>query len=83
MISDKVYELCRNPQSVSSELARNPTEATSKIAKQLYGHLEAPPSAKDFDIPAEHTSADLNRAFECGNWGPQKPSELFLKVPLP
>ena len=80
MISNKVYELCRSPESVSSELARNPTEAPEKIAKQLYSSSGDFSTGKGFETPAEYSAEGLKRTLECGNWGPKQPSELFLKV---
>jgi hypothetical protein len=37
---------------------------------------------KNFSIAHRdlHTPEDLQRALECGNWGPAHSSELFLKV---
>lgn len=80
-ISDRVYELCRSPQSVSSLLAEDPSLSPGEAAKKLYhpdvvsiseGH---PPKER---IPA--TEEELQRAYECGNFGPTRPSELFLRI---
>lgn len=80
MISDAVYELCSRPESVSSELAKNPTEAPYKIAKQLYGSVAQDTPAKAAENPGEYTQLDLDRAYDCGQWGPSRPSNLFLKA---
>lgn len=80
MISDRTYELCRDPRNVTSELAKNPTEAPVDVAKRLYGsHPEqgADKANEKADIDA---NVDLDRTFECGKWGPTRPSELFLRV---
>ena len=83
MISEKAYNFCRDPRNVTSELAKNPTEAPLEVAKRLYGthpELAAGNANKTADIEGK---SDLQRAFECGNWGPTRPSELFLSVRSP
>lgn len=81
MISDKVYKLCTSKESVSALLAADPNLAPGDAWKQLYGDQ---PTSGSNKIPKEKrtpaTPEDLQRAFECGNWGPTKPSELFLQV---
>lgn len=83
MISDKVYKLCTSTETVSSLLAKDPTLAPGEAWKQLYGgdnggekESQSTAEANRDDI----TPDDLKRAYECGNWGPTKPSELFLRV---
>jgi hypothetical protein len=83
MISDKVYKLCTSNETVSSILAKDPTIAPGDAWKQLYGAHAA--GEKESKATARshrdtHTPEDLQRALECGNWGPTQPSELFLKV---
>jgi len=85
MISERVYKLCTNSQSVSGLLAKDPTLAPGDAWKQLYGsHI---PDEKSSISTAEAkrdtiTPADLKRASECGNWGATQPSELFLRVSM-
>lgn len=81
-ISDKVYNLCRSPSTVSSELAKDPTLSPSKAASRLYGSDEGisvlekkPPTER---VPA--TPEDLERAYRCGKFGDMRPSELFLRI---
>lgn len=80
-ISDKVYEMCKSKQSVSSLLAENPTMTPGEAAKKLYHPAEValteghPPKER---IPA--SPEELQRAFECGNFGPTRPSETFLRI---
>jgi hypothetical protein len=38
MVSDSVYKLCQEAESVSSILAQNPTAAPGDIVHELYGH---------------------------------------------
>jgi len=83
MISDRVYKLCTSKESVSALLAKNPTLAPEEAWKQLFGGHAAGEKASSATAQAHrdnHTSEDLKRAFECGNWGPTEPSELFLRV---
>jgi len=75
------YNLCQVTATVSSEYAREPKEAPTDIIKRLYGDCK--PNTH-LDASAEHrppaTPADLERARQCGKWGPQQPSEFFLQV---
>lgn len=83
MISDKVYKLCTSKESISSLLAADPTLSPGDAWKKLYGgHAAGPKDSKRTSTERrdQATPADLQRAFECGNWGPTKPSELFLRV---
>lgn len=85
MISDKVYKLCTSNESVSALLAQDPTMAPADAWKKLYGgHAAGEKESKGTAIAHRdtHTPEDLQRAFECGNWGPTRPSELFLRVSL-
>lgn len=80
-ITDRVYDHCHSEKTVSGELAKEPSLAPQKAAHRLYG--AHPPSITDAQ-PPEHrepaSAEDLQRAFECGNWGETRPSELFLRV---
>lgn len=80
-IPDSVYNFCRDPRSVSSLLATDPDLTPGEAAKKLY-HPDnftvsegKPPTER---IPASHE--ELRRAYECGKWGPTRPSELFLRI---
>jgi hypothetical protein len=80
MVSQKVYELCRSNDTVTSVLAQDPSLSPGDAQKNLYGkHLGRYDENKDFKEP-NPTAEDLKRTYECGKWGPSKPSELFLKV---
>jgi hypothetical protein len=80
-ISDRVYDWCTSDESVSAALAKDPTVLPKDAAKKLYGSAKVsvttgkPPKERE---PA--TEEDLQRAFECGKWGPTRPSELFLRI---
>lgn len=81
-ISDKVFDYCRNGQSVTTELAKEPTRPPGEIAAKLYcsnslAVIKPHPFPKNRS-PA--TSEDIERARQCGNWGDTNPSELFLRA---
>lgn len=80
MISEKVYTLCTNKESVSKLVAADPTLAPGEAWKKLYGHEKHDSKATAKKHRDAHTAEDLERAYNCGQWGPTKPSELFLKV---
>lgn len=75
MISDFVYDLCHEQVTVSSKLASDPDDAPGVIAKDMFGKRQLPNSDT-----TEEAGYNLQRAFECGNWGNSRPSPLFLKV---
>lgn len=61
---------------MSSRLVANPNDAPGPTAKALF--------LKSSSLPKSDTTAedgyDLDRAFECGQWGETRPSDLFLKA---
>lgn len=80
-ISDHVYKLCTTPESVSSLLAQDPKLSPGEAAKRLYhpeGIRISEPGLPKSRTPA--SAEELQRAYECGKWGPTKPSELFLRI---
>lgn len=80
MVSEHVFKLCQETETVSSVLADNPTDAPGDIVKRLYGHhtkdLHRNP---DGNRPAPSPET-LEAAFKCGRWGPTNPSPLFLQA---
>jgi hypothetical protein len=83
MISEKVYKLCTSSESVSALLAKDPALAPGDAWRKLYGGHSAGEKESTATAKAHRDDVspeDLQRAFECGNWGPTKPSELFLRV---
>src|SRR6266480_4486030 len=79
-ISDKVYNWCTNPDSVSSELSKDPNLAPGTAAEGLYGKEATNVSEKKHHKTYEYTLEELERAFQCGKFGDTKPSELFLRI---
>jgi len=81
MAMEQVDKLCQATATVSSEYARDPKEAPTDIIKRLYGDCK--PNTH-LDASTEHrplaTREDLERARQCGRWGPQQPSDFFLQV---
>ena len=77
-ISDKVYQLVRGKETVTSALAASPREPVESIAKKLYKHHKHElPNVKLGD--QNPTTADLDRVVECGKFA-SRPSDLFLQV---
>ncbi|KAH8701565.1 IQ calmodulin-binding motif protein [Talaromyces proteolyticus] len=81
MISEKLYEFARSDKSVSSELAKNPQDSPGRIAHRLYGHIKHEGVGDAPQPPPQESGHDayLQRALECGKWGNQRPTDLFLK----
>lgn len=82
-ISDRFYKLFTSPESVSSVLAENPSMSPGEAWDKLYSHHVGKPSGPhSIHHAGKHTPTEegLNKAAECGHWGPTQPSELFLKV---
>lgn len=80
-ISDRVFGLCTDPNSVSALIASDAKITPEHAVKKLY-HPETF-SVSDGHPPKERlpaTAEQLERAFKCGNWGPTRPSEQFLRV---
>lgn len=79
MVPEHVYEMCHNERTVTSELARDPTQSPENVFHHLYRGKRG--SRKGGGKPDKLAADDaLQRAYECGRWGPRKPSDLFLKV---
>jgi hypothetical protein len=84
MVSPRVHTLCQSSDTVTSELLLNPTEAPGHIIQRLYPESAAQhhPSYKrggPTPFPDPDPEA-FQKALECGKWGTNKPSELFLRV---
>ncbi|KAJ4989922.1 hypothetical protein SVAN01_04569 [Stagonosporopsis vannaccii] len=77
-ISDRIYEFCTAPVSVSSELAQDPTQEPAHIAEKLYAG-EQPSLTERTSLSQQPAGPEeLRRARACGRWGASEPSELFL-----
>jgi hypothetical protein len=80
MIPERVYQACKSNLSVSSELDKNPTETPGCISKHLFPSTQESHAGKHLPTEKDFSDEELQRALECGKWGPTKPGELFLKV---
>lgn len=86
MIPRKVYELCHQPETVTSELARDPSQCPTKLFHKLFeGHHLSSLHKHESDSSSESASEyenldDLQKARACGNFGSAEPSNLFLQV---
>ncbi|PSS00652.1 hypothetical protein BD289DRAFT_458445 [Coniella lustricola] len=74
-----MFKLFISPESVSSELAQDPSLTPGEAWKKLYGHHNGQRSRQHLDR-YERENDHLERAAECGHWGPTQPSPLFLKI---
>lgn len=90
MVTHKVLNLCRQQQTVTSELAKDPKQCASSIFKDLYNsnhHVlhshkqDSPKSTPEEDEKFDQHDA-LEKARTCGRWGSAEPSELFLRVSI-
>lgn len=83
-ISDEFLKLYNAPESVSSVLAQDPTISPEEAWKKLYGHHAGKPKGPhSIHEAGKHTPSDeegLQKAAECGHWGPTQPSKLFLQM---
>ncbi|KAB8235569.1 IQ calmodulin-binding motif protein [Aspergillus alliaceus] len=79
MIPERVYQLCHSSKTVSSALAQDPNQAPTKVFHKLYNdhHDE---EGKPEPENGVNSHDRLQKALECGNWGPTKPTKLFLQV---
>ncbi|KAJ5316621.1 hypothetical protein PENANT_c019G08007 [Penicillium antarcticum] len=86
MVPRKVYELCHQPETVTSELARDPSQCPTKLFHKLFEghhrpHVHQHSSDSSSDSASENeTLDDLQKARACGNFGSAQPSNLFLQI---
>lgn len=82
-ISKRLRALCQPSKTVSSALAEDPSLAPSEAWRKLFAHHECERHSKgefrEIGKDSLHPN-DLERAKDCGRWGPQEPSDLFLRV---
>ncbi|KAJ5364906.1 uncharacterized protein N7496_010619 [Penicillium cataractarum] len=89
MVTDKIYNWCKQSETVTSELAKDPSQCPGKIFKDLYEtHDHTLQSKKSIDgvnpssyeVSSTQEKDELQKGLSCGNWGASAPSELFSKV---
>ncbi|KAI1962863.1 hypothetical protein LOZ58_002487 [Ophidiomyces ophidiicola] len=80
MISERVVQLCQEGTTVSSEMAKDqntiPHDTIVRLLSEKSRNLREYPNSRT----QHHFEKDLNTALECGKWGSQRPSDLFLKI---
>lgn len=78
---EQVLKHCRETTTVSSAFAEDSQKAPSEIINRLYRQHKAIDNvAKVGDDRSPATPEDLEKARQCGSWGPQQPSEFFLRA---
>jgi hypothetical protein len=86
MVPRKVYELCHQPETVTSELARDPSQCPTELFRKLFEnhhlpHVHKHRSDSSSDAASDYEKLDdLQKARACGNFGSAEPSNLFLQV---
>jgi hypothetical protein len=89
MFTDRVYNWCKQSDTVTSELAKDPSQCPWKVFKDLYGtydhtvhHKRSVDSVNTLsdEVSSAQQKDELQNALSCGKWGSSVPSELFLKV---
>src|SRR5438034_1021150 len=83
MIPETIYDLCCHGSTVSLELAANSSAMPREIIRRLFPRANREGGEKGEKKTAERVqdkSHDLQQAYQCGTWGSQRPSDLFLQV---
>lgn len=80
MIPPHVYGLCHETQTVTSETACDPTDAIENIIDRLYNSDKKHGSYTIYGSDPPDALDPLEVAFQCGRWGKERPSDLFLQA---
>lgn len=89
MVTDRIYNWCKQSETVTSEIAKDPSQCPGKIFKDLYEtHNQTlhhrmsvdGVESSQYEVSSAQQKDELQKALSCGNWGASAPSELFLKV---
>ena len=83
MLSDAFFNLCQQHKStVSSALAGQPTATPTELWQRLFGHHKSVVPAGTELGEGSHalSQEELEQAFNCGQWGPTRPNDLFLRA---
>ncbi|TWU70905.1 hypothetical protein ED733_002223 [Metarhizium rileyi] len=80
MVTEQVVKLVHETNTVSSVWANDPGRPPSDIIKQLYGGYARDRKCDGSKHRQPASPAAQEAARKCGNWGPTKPSPLFLQA---
>ncbi|KAJ5587823.1 uncharacterized protein N7459_003588 [Penicillium hispanicum] len=84
MLSWKLYQQCKEPRTVTSELARDPSQTPGEVFDTLYDHhhhhFHRTNDGHEDEVAEFEKKDALQRVHACGNWGAAEPSKLFLQV---
>ncbi|KAH9888164.1 IQ calmodulin-binding motif protein [Xylariomycetidae sp. FL2044] len=81
-IDKRLYDACLSTRSVSSRIAVNPSLTPGEVWDKLFSHHQQTQTERDIRdvgigiIPPE----EVRKTCLCGKWGPENPSDLFLRI---
>lgn len=78
-----LVRFCQESESVSARLAKEPDVAPGNAWKEMFSRSERSlTNSKDIRNIGKGYLAEgeLEKARQCGKWGPNEPSDLFLRV---
>ncbi|KAI1818410.1 hypothetical protein GGS20DRAFT_288209 [Poronia punctata] len=89
IISERLYDMCRSEESVSSLMGKHPdltpADAWLKLMERQRAHsgdekdVEESPHQREACSDRD-LSEELHRARDCGKWGRNEPSDLFISI---
>ncbi|KAI1853147.1 hypothetical protein JX266_001853 [Neoarthrinium moseri] len=82
-IKNSLVQSCQSPESVSCLLGKDPSLTPGEAWKKLTSHkTEGLHTSQHISDDGKDRAADheLDLAYACGSWGPNRPSDLFLKL---
>ncbi|KAI8624312.1 phospholipase D/nuclease [Xylariaceae sp. FL1651] len=82
-ITDHLYEWCQSKESVSSLLAADPNLTPGDAWHKLFhGHRFGVDTQEHIRDVGKYpiTDEEMQRARQCGKWGPNEPSNMFIRI---
>lgn len=80
MVSEQVFKLCHETDTVSSVWEKDPAKSPADIIKQLYGNYNRDRNYDGSNHKRLASQEAQDAALKCGKWGPTAPSPLFLQA---
>lgn len=77
MVSENVYKLCNETETVSSALAKDPALSPGDAVKQIYSQ---PANGVDNGSNGKLATSEDASSIACGRWGKTEPTPLFLQA---